>query len=620
MLNIRAILKNLRTNQTYTVNHIPTELAKLQIKGKFDIKFPFGFNRGISAEKVKFVKAERQLLLTDYRTWGASANWQMSIFYKNLTQPLTVTLDFTDISWDSVSFEIGFKITPLLDRVRNFEKTNEFISFTPQNFTLKTIVPQSFQANFNHNSLYSLSTSTITIANIRSEGLIDANGLEYNIAIPDKNEAIVIFRITQKTATQASVNFTLNVKFQYLKIWKFVSIGTIILRLKTDYLFYYTDGSHEYVNQLEDTCSIETSFTETKLQNVGTFLKNGHLSTLPSNPAKTLADVFLVTYLEVDESAPYLKNAVRIRCDHIFINHNYIQISEIVRGVRMSDYLQKVNDLVGEPIFDTSTLLAASDIVISSTNFMSNFSTHLKGKLMDILEALSIVAGFSFVEIDGKYNVGVIDQTQYFAGMLELTNYSDVNNEPIEQIVDFEIGDDTEVKLQILPRLFEKRRYYTGVDTLANLDTMIIKPKVITSGEVITNKLLDRKYDDDLLFLKIRRVANHEISEPVLNQYFANQNVINRLATLLNSFFTTSVNNIYYRNSQNEVIAHNLQTTNRLFAKYYRNITTPATNSVISALTSTYKAFKIGDRKYLPVEYSLNLEPNTLNIKLLEVL
>ena len=200
MLNIRATLKNLRTNQTYTVNHIPVELAKLQIKGKFDIKFPFGFNRGISAEKVKFVKAERQLLLADYETWGASANWQMSIFYGNLTQPLTVTLDFTNISWDSVSFEIGFKITPLLDRVRNFDKTNEFISFTPQNFTLKTIVPQSFRANFLH---YNLSTSTITIANIKSEGLIDANGLEYNMAIPDKNDAIAIFRITQKTATQA---------------------------------------------------------------------------------------------------------------------------------------------------------------------------------------------------------------------------------------------------------------------------------------------------------------------------------------------------------------------------------------------------------------------------------
>jgi len=621
MLNIRATLKNLRTNQTYTVNHIPVELAKLQIKGKFDIKFPFGFNRGISAEKVKFVKAERQLLLADYEIWGASANWRMSIFYGNLTQPLTVTLDFTDISWDSVSFEIGFKITPLLDRVRNFDKTNEFITFTPRNFILKSIIPQSFQANFNYDSLYSsLPASTITIANIRSEGLIDANGLEYNIAIPDKNDAIAIFRVTQKTATQATVKFTLNVKFQYLKIWRYVSVGTVTLRLKTDYLFYYTDGTHEYVNQLEDSCSVATSFTETELQNVGTFLKNGELSTLPSNPAKALADVFLVTYLEVEESTPYLAVAVRIMCDHIFINHNYIQISEIVKGVRMSDYLQKVNDLAGEPIFDTSTLLAASNIVISSTNFMLNFNQFLKCKLMDILEALSIAAGFSFVEIDGKYNISVIDQTRYFAGTIELTNYSDVNNEPIEQIIDFEIGDETEVKLQILPRLFEKRKYYTGVDTLANLDTMVIKPKVITSGEVIINKLLDKKYDDDLLFLKIRRVANHEIVEPVLNQYFSIPNIINRLAPLLNSFFTSSTNNIYYRDSQNTVITHNLQTTNRLFAKYYRNITTPATNSVISALFSTYRLFSIDGKRYLPVEYSLNLEPNTLNIKLLEVL
>ena len=610
MLNIAATLTNLRTNQTYAVNHIPTELTKLQIKGKFDIKFPFGFNRGISAEKVKFVKVERQLLLADYKYWGASANWELSIFYGNL-QPLTVTLDFTDISWDGVSFEIGFKITPLLDRVRNFEKTNEFISFTPQNFTLKTIVPQSFQANFNHNSL---DPDAVTIANIKSDGLIDADGLEYNIAIPDKNDAIVVFRITQKTATQAASYFNLNIKFQHLKLRLWLSSSTITLKLRTDYLFYYTDGTHEYRNIKQDSFSSAILFTASlNVQNVGTFLRNGDLSTLPSNPAKTLADVFLVTYLEVD--AP---SALRISCDHIFVSHNYIQIDEIVKGVRMSDYLQKVNNLAGEPIFDTSTLLAASDIVISSTNFMLNFNQFLKCKLLDILEALSIAAGFIFTEIDGKYFVIVISQTQHFIGTIELTNFSDVNNEPIEQVIDFEIGDDTEVKFQILPRLFEKRKYYTGVDTLATLDTMIIKPKVITSGEVIINKLLDKKYDDDLLFLKIENV-NYGSFGQVLNQYFSNQNVINRLALLLNSFFTASVSNIYYRDSQNTVIAHNLQTTNRLFAKYYRNITTPATNSVISALFSTYKLFLIDGKRYLPVEYSLNLEPNTLNIKLLEL-
>ena len=620
MLNIRATLKNLRTNQTYTVNHIPTELTKLQIKGKFDIKFPFGFNRGISAEKVKFVKAERQLLLADYETWGASANWEMSIFYGNLTQPLTVTLDFTDISWDSVSFEIGFKITPLLDRLRNFEKTNEFISFTPQNFTLKTIVPQDFQADFNHNGLYASTPSTITVANIKSEGLIDADGLEYNCAIPDKNDAIVVFRITQKTAGQEASHFTLNVKFYYFRIRMYVVAGYVTVKLKTDYLFYYTDGTYEYVNQLEDGFGSGIYQSSVlSVQNVGTFLKNGDLSTLPSDPAKTLADVFLVTYLEVKMTSAVLPEAVRLWCDRVYINHNYIQINEVVKGVRMSDYLRKVNDLAGEPIFDTSALLAASGIIISSTNFMLNFSTSLKGKLMDILEAFSIVANSGFIEIDNKYRIIGIPSVKFSGEPIELTEFSDVNNEPIEQIIDFEIGDDKEVKFQMLPRLFEKRKYYTGVDTLANLDTMIIKPKVITSGEVIINKLLDKKYDDDLLFLKTK-VTNHEIFETVLNQYFSNANVINRLATLLNSFLTTSVNNIYYRDGQNTVITHNLQNTNRLFAKYYRNITTPATNSVISALTSTYKLFKIGNRKYLPVEYSLNLEPNTLNIKLLEVL
>ena len=106
---------------------------------------------------------------------------------------------------------------------------------------------------------------------------------------------------------------------------------------------------------------------------------------------------------------------------------------------RMSDYLRKVNNLSGEPIFDSFLLFVFDDIIISSTNFMLNFNQFLKCKLMDILEALSIVAGFSFVEIDGKYNISVIDQTQYFAGTVELTNFTDVNNEPIEQIIDFEI-------------------------------------------------------------------------------------------------------------------------------------------------------------------------------------
>lgn len=616
MLNIRCELRNLRTNQTYTVGHTPPELAKLQIKGEFNIKFPFGFNRGISAEKVKFVKAERQLLLADYEIWGASANWGMSIFYGNLTQPLTVILDFTDITWDSVGFEIGFKITPLLDRCRNFEKANSKIDFVPQNFTLKTITPQDFQANFNHNGL---DLDAVTIANIRGEGLIDANGLEYNCAIPNKNDALAVFRITQKTAAQTASYFNLNVKFQYLKIRMWFLNGTITLKLRTDYLFYYTDSTTEYVNQLEDTCSSATYFKETNVQNVGTFLKNGDLSTLPSNHAKTLADVFLVTYLEVDAPYAILQNAIRIWCDHIFISHNFIQIDEIVKGVRMSDYLQKVNDLAGVPIFEDSLLFTLSDIVITSTNFMLNFNQFLECKLLDILESLSIAVGISFIEIDNKYIISTIPFVQYMGTPIELTDFTDVNNEPIEQIIDFEIGDETEVKFKILPRLFEKRKYYTGVETLATLDTMIIKPKNITSGEVIINKLIDKKYDDNLLFLKIED-TNYGSFGTVLNQHFSNQNIINRIAVLLNSFFTTSASNLYYRNSQNAVITHNLSSTNRLFAKYYRNITTPASNGVISALFSTYKPFLINGKKYLPVEYSLNLEPNTFNIKLLEML
>jgi len=618
MLNIRCELRNLRTNQTHAVGHTPPELAKLQIRGEFNIKFPFGFNRGISVEKVKFVKVERQLLLNDYEMWGASANWELSIFYGNLPQPLVVILDFTDVSWDGVVFEIGFKITPLLDRCRNFEKTNEFISFTPQNYTLKTIVPQNFQAKFNHNSL---STSSITIANLQSDGLIDADGLEYNFPIPDKNDAIAIFRVTQKTASQTASYFSLDIYFKYLNIRMWMLSGrTITLRLKTDYLFYYSDNTYEYSNIIQDSCSSAIFYTQTEVRNFSSNLpKNVELSELPSDPLKTLAECYIVTYLEIGAPPLILQNAIRIWSDHIFISHNFIQIDKIIKGVRVSDYLRKVNQLAGELIFDESLLFTLSDIVISSTNFMKNFNQFLHGKLMDILEALSICAGFSFVEIDGKYFISTINSTSNFASTIELSKFSDVNYEPIEQIVDFEIGNETKVEFEMLPRLFEKRKYYLNTVTSATLDTLIIKPKVITSGELITNKLIQNKNDDDLLFLKIEQ-TNHGSFGSVLNQYFSNQNIINRLAILLNSFFTTSLNKIYYRNNQNQIISHNLSSTNRLFAKYYRNITTPIDNSVISSLFSSYKMFKIGNAKYLPVEYSLNLEPNTVNIKLLELI
>lgn len=617
MLNIRCELRNLRTSQTHEVGHTPPELAKLQIKGEFNIKFPFGFNRGISAEKVKFVKAERQLLLNDYEVWGASANWELSIFYGNLPQPLVVILDFTDVSWDSVAFEIGFKITPLLDRLRNFEKTNEFISFTPQNYTLKTITPQNFQAKFNHNSL---STSSITIADLQSDGLIDADGLEYNFPIPDKNDAIAIFRVTQKTASQTASYFSLDIDFKYLYIKMWELNGTITLRLKTDYLFYYSDNTYEYSNIIQDSCSSAVLYTQTEVRNFfGNLPKNVELSALPSNPSKTLGECYIVTYMEIDAPTLILQNAIRIWSNHIFVSHNFIQIDEIYKGVRVSDYLQKVNQLAGgKAIFDESLLFTLSDIVISSTNFMKNFNQFLPGKLMDILEALSI-CGFSFVEVDGKYVIGTINSTSYFASTIELSNFSDVNYEPIEQIIDFEIGDETEVEFQMLPRLFEKRKYYLNTETSATLDALIIKPKIITSGELIINKLIQNKNDNDLLFLKIEQV-NHGSFGPVLNQYFSNQNVINRLEMLLNSFFTNSVNKIYYRNNQNQIISHDLSSTNRLFAKCYRNITTPIDNSVISALFSSYKKLKIGNARYLPVKYSMNLEPNSINIKLLELI
>jgi len=127
---------------------------------------------------------------------------------------------------------------------------------------------------------------------------------------------------------------------------------------------------------------------------------------------------------------------------------------------------------------------------------------------------------------------------------------------------------------------------------------------------------LKDKYDDDLLFL---RVEQHNFGSfgSVLNQRYSNQNVINRLALLLNSFFTMKVSDIYYRNESNQVITHNLPTNNKIFDKFYRNIKIPADSAVIIDLLNSYKRIKIGNKRYLPVEYSLNLEPNTLNIKLL---
>lgn len=617
MLNFSVFLRNMRTNQSYPVKNVPAEISKLQIKGEFSIKFPLGFNRGISAEKVKFVKEERELLLNDYQNFGASANWILVIYYKNLDlRTLTLTLDFTDFTFDAVTLEIGFKITPLLDRVRNFEKTNEYISFIPQNFNLKSIIPQNFQASFRINQL---TVNTVTIAGIKSDGLIDADGLEYNVNIPDKNQAIALFRIIRKETGQQDLFFNLDIKFEDLKIRMWQLNGTINIKLRTDYLFFYTDGTHEYYNLKQDIISSSVLYKVGTIRNFGTFPKRISYSNLPSDPNKTLSDAFLTTYMQVDAPQAILINAILITCDKIFINHNFIQIDKVVKGVKLSDYFREINILAGagtgQPIFDQSLLFIFDDIIITTTNMMLNNSKRLPAKIMDVMEAISILEGFVFVEIDVKYFFTTLQALNWFTEEIELTNFTDVNYEPVEQIVDFEIGEDAEVGFKILPRLFEKRKYFLAVETFANLDTYTIKPKIISSGELILNKVLKEKYDDDLLFLRVEQL-NFGSFGSILNQRYSNQNVINRLALLLNSLFTMSDPVICYRNESNQVITHNL-TTNKMFDKFYRNIKIPADSAVIIDLLNLYKRIRIGNKIYLPVEYSLNLEPNTLNIKLL---
>jgi hypothetical protein len=607
----------MRTNQSYPVKNVPAEISKLQIKGEFSIKFPLGFNRGISAEKVKFVKEERELLLNDYQNFGASANWILVIYYKNLDlRTLTLTLDFTDFTFDAVTLEIGFKITPLLDRVRNFEKTNEYISFIPQNYQLKTVIPQEIDAKFRINQL---TVNTVTIAGIKSDGLIDADGLEYNVNIPDKNQAIALFRIIRKETGQQDLFFNLDIKFEDLKIRMWQLNGTINIKLRTDYLFFYTDGTHKYYNLKQDIISSSVLYKVGTIRNFGTFPKRISYSNLPSDPNKTLSDAFLTTYMQVDAPQAILINAILITCDKIFINHNFIQIDKVVKGVKLSDYFREINILAGagtgQPIFGQSPLFIFDDIIITTTNMMLNNSKRLPAKIMDVMEAISILEGFVFVEIDGKYFFTTLQALNWFTEEIELTNFTDVNYEPVEQIVDFEIGEDAEVGFKILPRLFEKRKYFLAVETFANLDTYTIKPKIISSGELILNKVLKEKYDDDLLFLRVEQL-NFGSFGSILNQRYSNQNVINRLALLLNSLFTMSDPVICYRNESNQVITHNL-TTNKMFDKFYRNIKIPADSAVIIDLLNLYKRIRIGNKIYLPVEYSLNLEPNTLNIKLL---
>ena len=71
-------------------------------------------------------------------------------------------------------------------------------------------------------------------------------------------------------------------------------------------------------------------------------LKNGEFKRpLPYDHLKNLAECYIVTYLEVDAPYEILQNAIRIWCDHIFISHNFIQIDDIVKGVRMSGLFAK---------------------------------------------------------------------------------------------------------------------------------------------------------------------------------------------------------------------------------------------------------------------------------------
>lgn len=650
----KVVLKNLRINAEFEVDLQPSELAKIVQKYNFSLTPPYGVNKGISDSPLIFYKKSRDLLVSDFLEYGKLAHWQLKVVFHN-DFLISFILDFGKFTFNDFQAEVQFKITPLLDNVKNYDKkTERLLDLPTQSVKINkgAYIVQEGRIESTTGYIYQADPSPDVFnvflfekANtLISDELTDFDGLEFNADLGLENwktpiyganpykmpkNSILTFRVNHSPNQQDWRVLHLNIKAQGVSLnlsknnnpffSNIIENNTYNVALCVAHQYMYEDGTDDFKIVKYTSKNFKPSLYESK--NFEWNLPNGQLYSVydlqnfpyPPPQDKSISSI----YVHIFFSFKYVESAVayNLLCNfevsYLKITHDYLTINKNLHAVRLTDYLSKFDNFLSLENLPTRL----NDKFLSSTNFAHKNVDYLECKLPDILETISAFFGLVLIEKNEKYFFVEFSELKNFGKIYDLQNLiyeKSISAGDEFQSILIEVDDFKGNAIKLNRQIYNNKRFFIDLDNFANLDELKITPKIVVSAEKIINKLTSQTYDDQLFLFE------NVGSKYVFNDFFSPEKIFGRLKSFLSSFFSKKMPIYQKLENQTEKTIFEAEPS-PIFKPYIVNFSFLATESDILSLLQEFRLIRCNDGKtYLPIDIEINTTPSVIQIKCLE--
>lgn len=650
----KVVLKNLRSLAEFEVDLQPSELAKIVQKYNFSLTPPYGVNKGISDSPLIFYKKSRDLLVSDFLEYGKLAHWQLKVIFHN-DFLISFILDFGKFTFNDFQAEVHFKITPLLDNVKNYDKkTERLLNLPTQSVKINKsayIVQEGRIGSstgricdpenvfYLEKNVFDFEKANILIA----DDLTDFNGAEFNADLGLENwetsiygappykmpkNSILTFRVNHSSNQNDWRVLHLNIKAKGVTLHYAKDIYPIPLpftnttfnvALCVAHQYMYNDGTDDFkiVNytsknfnpSLYESKNFEWNFPNNQIYSVH------DLQNFPYPPPqdKPISSIYVhiffsFKYVESEGLYDFLCN---FEVSDLKITHDYLTINKNLQAVRLTDYLSKFDNFLSLENLPTRF----NDKFLSSTNFAHNNVNYLECKLPDILETISAFFGLVLVEKNDKYFFVEFSELKNFGKIYDLQNLIyeksiSAGDEFLSILIEVDDFNGNAIKLN--RQIYNNKRFFIKLENFANLDELKISTKIVVSAEKIINKLTSQTYDDQLF------IFENVGSKYIFNDFFNPEKIFDRLKSFLSSFFSKKMPIYQKLENQTEETIFEAEPS-PIFKPYIVNFSFLATELDILALLQEFRLIRCNDGKtYLPIDIEINTTPSVIQIKCLE--
>lgn len=581
---MKTFLLNLRNNTKYFCE---TEINIEDIKAswKFNSDFPLGCERGISNENLKFVKKDREFLLEQYLIYGQSLNFQLILTENN--RSIFLSLDFSTVVFDDVSFEVGFVFSELAEKIKEIDKDKKYY-FTENQVVKRRLYSKSKVANSGFSSFpknvkidYNSpfigdhwtktrfdNINELNISDLKTHGFtvnmpISPPNIEvYNSGWNSTNYAILPSNFTSLISWRSkSSDIMLNAKLK-------INIEAVLnYMFKMDYIVstFYADvilnvdrqtvvSGHESVYTHINTYTSTFELNQTNNYNGIINLNRSYdIDCITSEPFGAFDEinyhVYLTILLRGDAHDTQVWNgfsAENVQVGQFNItNFEYeTTLSSVfipnVNCLKFNDFIRYINKNKAN-VFVNECDLLLKDCVLTSLDFSKNVKNPLKISVSELMHDISMLYAVKFTEIQGKYHIVPIN---YEYETIEVSDAFNIKFTNIENYNSITINKERE-----RPENKYKYQMYNGgyqvVDDLYGVlknNEKELKSNNIFSGDEIFNIFLKGEKNTDIMIINcltkfsIIEPHDHLHEDNYINEYFAVSLIIERLAPYLLSF------------------------------------------------------------------------------------